>query len=92
MANADKQMSLESLKNMQIMISNFCRVEDGSLMPDVNLRQYGFESGELVSNITVQELCTIHPHIRSLDLTYCKQVTDVGIWAIAKHQVEIEKT
>ena len=91
MANADKQMSLESLKNMQIMISNFCRVEDGSLMPDVNLRQYGFESGELVSNITVQELCTIHPHIRSLDLTYCKQVTDVGIWAIAKHQVEIEK-
>lgn len=88
---ADKQMSLEALKNMQVMISNFCRLEDGSLLNDVNLRQYGFDSGELVSNVTVQELCTVHPSIRSLDLTYCKLVSDVGVWAIAKHAFEIEK-
>jgi hypothetical protein len=91
MATAEKQMSLDSLKNMQVMIANFCRLEDGSLLQDVNLRQYGFDSGELVSNVTVQELCTVHPSLRSLDLTYCKQVTDVGLWAIARHTKALQK-
>ena len=84
-------MSLDSLKNMQVMIQNFCRLEDGSLLPDVNLRQYGFDSGELVSNVTVQELCVVHKSLRSLDLTFCKLVTDVGIRAIAKHANKMEK-
>jgi hypothetical protein len=91
MATAEKQMSLDSLKNMQVMIANFCRLEDGSLLQDINLRQYGFDSGELVSNVTVQELCTVHPSLRSLDLTYCKQVTDVGLWAIARHTKALQK-
>ena len=88
---AEKQMSLESLKDMQVMIQNFCRLEDGSLLPDVDLRQYGFDSGQLVSNVTVQELCVVHKSLRSLDLTFCKLVSDVGIRAIAKHANRMEK-
>ncbi len=41
--------------------------------------------GDLVSNVTVQELCVVHPQLTRLDLSQCKLVTDVGLWAIAKH-------
>ena len=57
----------------------------------VCLYRYGYDSGELVSNITVQELCTVHPTARSIDLTYCKGVTDVGLWAIARHCVKLQR-
>eukprot|EP00601_Ochromonadales_sp_CCMP2298_P034234 CAMPEP_0173350688 /NCGR_PEP_ID=MMETSP1144-20121109/15044_1 /TAXON_ID=483371 /ORGANISM="non described non described, Strain CCMP2298" /LENGTH=934 /DNA_ID=CAMNT_0014298705 /DNA_START=87 /DNA_END=2892 /DNA_ORIENTATION=- len=88
---ADRQLTAEQLMNMQVMIVNFCRLDTGKLIDDIDLRQYGFESGEVVTNITVQELCTVHPQIKSLDLTSCKAVSDVGVWAIAKHLVHLHK-
>jgi hypothetical protein len=86
-----RQLTAEQLMSMQIMISNFCRQDSGQLLEDIDLRAYGFESGEVVTNITVQELCTVHPQIKSLDLTFCKAVSDVGVWAIAKHLIHLHQ-
>mmetsp|Transcript_24822 Transcript_24822/g.41360 ORF Transcript_24822/g.41360 Transcript_24822/m.41360 type:complete len:948 (+) Transcript_24822:195-3038(+) len=87
----DRKFTAQQLKNMQIMIANFCRLENGTLVDDIDLRQYGFESGEIVNNVTVQELCAVHQAIVSLDLTFCKEVSDVGVWAIAKHLIKLHK-
>ena len=104
--NVDSETSLDTLKNMQVMIKNFLRIEDGSLMKTVDMRQYGYDTGwwwsgcvdadgggggddsvccvvkvmmmimmyalaiivdndigDLVSNVTVQELCVVHPQL-----------------------------
>jgi hypothetical protein len=43
--NVDSETSLNTLKNMQVMIKNFLRIEDGSLMKTVDMRQYGYDTG-----------------------------------------------
>lgn len=80
-----KDTSMMALKNMQVMINNFLRMADGTLVQDVDLRRYGINSGDQVSNVTVQELATIHPKMRKLDMTSCNAVTDVGLWAVARY-------
>lgn len=79
------------LKKMRVMIQNFCRIQDGSLLPEIDLRRYGMEVGETVTNTLVQELCSMHQKILSLSLLNCDQVSDVGLWAIAKFCVYIRK-
>ncbi len=86
MAEADNQVAL---KRLQVMIVNFLKIEDGTLVTDVNMRRYGIEAGEPVTNAILQELCIIHRSILRLDLTQCKQITDVGLWSIAKHCTSI---
>lgn len=81
----------EQLKRMQAMIRNFCRLEDGKMLREVSLRQYGRDSGETITNATVQELCAIHPDFLSLDMTGCSEVSDVGLWSIARHCRDLQK-
>lgn len=78
------------LKRLRIMIHNFCRLEDSSLLPKIDLRQYGIESGQVITNSTVQQLCSVHTKIQQLDLTNCNQVSDVGLWAIARHLIHLQ--
>lgn len=86
----DSTTSAESLARMQSMIVNFCRLEDGTLLNEIDLRQYGVDSGQAITNSIVQELAAIHPSIKKLDLTNCHEVSDVGVWSIARHCVTIE--
>ncbi len=44
-----------------------------------------------MTNITVQELAGIHPKLMGLNLSHCDQVTDVGMWAIARHCLFLQK-
>lgn len=67
------------------MILHFLRLQDGKLTDDIDLRKYGLELGQMVTNLIVQELCVIQPNITRLNLTNCKEVSDVGLWALAKH-------
>lgn len=78
-------------KKLRILIHSLCKIDDGTLLADIDLRKYASESGQAISNATVQELCAIHPHIESLNLTNCGQVSDVGLWALAKHCDRIQK-
>jgi len=42
-------------------------------------------SGQVVTNITVHEVCVLRPDISSLNLSGCEMVDDAGLWAIARH-------
>lgn len=77
------------LRKLRVMIHNFCKVSNGSLLDDIDMRKYGMDSGTIVNNTTIQELCAIHNNILNLTLHHCNQVTDVGLWAIAKHCVSL---
>lgn len=77
------------LKKLRVMIYNFCKLEDGSLMKSINLRDYGIDSGQVVDNATVQVLAELHPRLEHLNLSNCNEVSDVGLWAIAKHCIHL---
>ena len=77
-------------ERMKAMVKNFCNQETGLLIDEINLQQYMIDSGETVTDATVQELCTVRPTITRLDLTDCHEVTDVSLWAIARHLVHIK--
>ena len=87
---ADGELAPE-IKRLRVMIYNFCRLEDGTLLNDIDLRRYAIDSGQLVTNSTVQELCALHNTIESLNLTNCSHVADVGLWAMARHCFKIKK-
>eukprot|EP01042_Synura_sphagnicola_P003285 gene3285-4066_t len=67
------------------MLTNFCGSEDGIFKDDINLHQFGIDCGEVITNAIVQELCSLQPTLTSLDISYSESVTDVGLWAIARH-------
>ncbi len=75
----------DGLQRLRAMLSNFCKKEDGTFYDDINLREYGIDSGQVITNGVVQELCSVQPSLTKLDLSYCQQVSDVGLWAIARH-------
>ena len=83
-------MTEDAQKRLRSMLINFCRKEDGSMLSEIDLRQYGVDCGQVVTNATVQELCTILPQLLGLNLADCIEVSDVGCWAIARHCPDIK--
>lgn len=79
------------LKKLRVMIHNFIRIKDGSFLNEVDLRRFAMDAGQPITNAVVQEVCAMNPRITSLSLLNCSQVSDVGLWAIAKHTVHIKK-
>ncbi len=86
----DANPTEEAIKKLQVMITNFLIIDDGTLRLDVNLREYGMDAGADVNDTTVQELCAVHPTLTRLDLTSCSEVTDVGVWSVARHCIAIK--
>jgi hypothetical protein len=79
------EISEDALKRLHAMIKNFILLDNGSFANDIDLQKYSLESGQVVTNLLLQELSIIQPNIISLNLSQCKEITDVGLWAIAKH-------
>lgn len=77
------------MRKLRVMIHNFCRLEDGTLLKTVDLRRYGLDAGQVITNAIVQELCGVHNKIENLQLAGCSQISDVGLWAIARHLVKL---
>lgn len=78
-------MTDEAMQRLTAMLTNFLEADDGALRKEVDLRQYGIDSGQNVTNATVQELCKIQPDLVSLNLAGCTMISDVGLWALARH-------
>jgi len=78
-------LSPEARVRLHGMLTNFCGSEDGIFKDDINLHQFGIDCGEVITNAIVQELCSLQPTLTSLDISYSESVTDVGLWAIARH-------
>ena len=77
-------------RRAEAMISNFVSPSNGMILSEIDLKQYGIDSGEKITNGTVQEICAMQPFITKLDLTDCEEVSDVGLWAIARHCVQLQ--
>ena len=75
----------EQQDRMRAMLNNFCTLETDKLLNDISLKQFGIDAGKVITNAIVQELCTINPTITKLDMTDCTEVSDVGLWSIARH-------
>lgn len=56
---------------------------------DIDLRRYSQEASRAVTNATVQEICVMQPHMTSLNVSYCKQVTDAALWAVSRHCAQL---
>jgi hypothetical protein len=78
-------ISTDALKRLNAMIINFFMMKDGTISREINLSRYGIDCGTTITDSVVQELCTIQPHLTLLDLTNCVEVSDAGLWAIARH-------
>ena len=75
---------------MNAMLRNFCEDPSCEIKTDISLHQYAVDTGKEVTNATVQELCIIQPNMIRLDMSHCEKVTDVGLWAIARHCKKIQ--
>ncbi len=80
----------DGIRRLRAMLVNFCKKEDGTFFKEINLRQYGMDSGQLITNAVVQELCTVQSDMLKLNLEYCDMISDVGLWAIARHCRKLE--
>jgi len=78
------------IQRLRAMLINFCKKEDGTFFKEINLRKYGIDSGQIITNGVVQELCVVQPDLTKLDLAYCDQISDVGMWAIARNCFNME--
>ena len=77
-------------RRAKAMISNFVSPTNGTILSEIDLKQYGIDSGEKITNGTVQEICAMQPFTTKLNLTDCEEVSDVGLWAIARHCVQLQ--
>lgn len=75
----------DGAKRLSMMLRNFCSGANEALKDDIDLYAYSIDSGEEVTNATLQELCQMIPNITRLDLSRCFQISDVGMWCIASH-------
>ena len=69
---------------LRSFLRNFLSDDLGSFRSEINLKDHGDQSGTEVRDVTVQEVADMHPDLRSLTLSGCDQITDVGLWALAR--------
>lgn len=89
--NIFAEMSAQSMTRLRVMILNFMRISDDKLFDELDLRQFAVDSGETITNIVLQELCIVQPDLVKLNMTDCRNISDVGMWAIARHLVKIKE-
>ena len=80
-----QDITSDGIQRLRGMLEHFCKKEDGSFYDDINLRAYGIDSGQIITNGVVQELCTVQPSLTRLDMSQCNLISDVGLWSIARH-------
>ena len=56
-----------------------------SIRHDIDLERHAIDTGQTVTDTTVQEICVMKPDMSSLNLSGCREVSDVALWAIARH-------
>lgn len=87
--NLFEDLTPEAQIRLNTMLRSFLDDKCG-LLQVVDLYKYGVDTGEVVTNATVQELCAIQPNLTNLNLSNCSEISDVALWAIAKHCPRIQ--
>jgi len=77
--------SPDAKKTLRSFLLNFTDEQNFSIKDAIDLHQHSLDTGKEVTNVMVQEICVMKPDMTSLNLSKCDKVTDVGLWAIARH-------
>ena len=75
---------------LRSFLRNFLEANGADLRLDIDLAAHALATGTPITNAMVQEICVMQNDLRSLDLSGGREVTDVGLWAIARHCTKIE--
>jgi hypothetical protein len=67
-------------RTLRSFLANYLSDDFGSFKVDIDLQRHQQESGQPTTNVTIQECCDLNPGIRSLNISRCNMVTDVGLW------------
>ena len=86
--NRDKENQSRILHSF---LKNFLSDDLGTFKQHIDLPRHALDSGAPITDATVQEVADLHPDVVSLNLRKCDQVTDVGLWALARGCVKLEQ-
>lgn len=78
-------------KTVRSFIINFLSDDFGELKRSIDLVKHGKDTGAPITDGVLQELSDLHPHVESLNLHGCAQVTDVGLWALARNCIDLKR-
>ena len=82
--NVFQRNSPNAKKALRSFLLNFTDDVTWKIKDSIDLYQHALDTGTAITNVLVQEVCTMCPSLRKLNLTNCTEVTDVGLWAIAR--------
>ena len=83
--------SPDAKKSLRSFLLNFTDDSSFSIKDSINLHRHSLDTGKEVTNVLVQEVCVMKPDMTSLNLSQCRKVTDVGLWAIARHCTKLRE-
>lgn len=77
----------ENMKSYHALLLTFLSEtqSDHSLSTNINLQEFSRHSGHTITDKILQQIVIIQPYIEKLDLNHCEEVTDVGVWYVAKN-------
>ena len=71
---------VSNFRTLQSLLRHFLGEDLESLKTVIDLNLHARESGIIITDITIQEMCDINPGIVSLDIHDCEKVSDTGLW------------
>ncbi|GBG30328.1 F-box/LRR-repeat protein 2 [Hondaea fermentalgiana] len=74
----------ENPRALRSFLSNFLKDDMGTFRKHLDLAKHAKESGLPVTDATLQEIADLHPCVESIQAAACNEITDVGLWALAR--------
>ncbi|CAM9101386.1 unnamed protein product [Hapterophycus canaliculatus] len=81
----------QKVASIRSFLLNFLEERDCSIKKRLDLYVHQTETGRPVTDAVVQEVCKLRPDMIGLSLRDCTEVTDVGLWCIARHTTALRE-
>lgn len=93
-ADGDGEMELfkrSTPRNMRSFVKNFLQDANGTLAESIDLPKHARDSGNVITNSLIEEVASMHPNMRELNIVRCVELTDVGLWSIGRYCTKLER-
>ena len=77
-------------QTLRSFLRNFMEENGTDIRTDIDLQKHSIVTGQPISNAWIQEICVMQNELKRLNLAGGREVTDVGLWAVARHCTGIE--
>ncbi|CAM9152255.1 unnamed protein product, partial [Laminaria digitata] len=81
----------KKVASIRSFLLNFLEERDCSIKKRLDLCVHQTETGRPVTDAVVQEVCKLRPDMIGLSLRDCVEVTDVGLWCVARHTTALRE-